>query len=226
MGRCVVSAKCSHSRQRGTLSSHARCTAASFVKIEPGLWEGSHDFCCVLTPPASRFLDVGHWDRTSYKFILIEWRGGRSSSWRYCLQKRMQHLLRACIYSLHGRSVSRVIHMQAGTGQKPGEVVKSSATVCNDSPVTLLLLVNPRCVGEIGIPKIGTICYASPASRHSSDPAERYRESLGEKRRKRHSRPQVLAQRTQPQGTGGQEDQMVRDQGIQMARAGRRLVRQ
>lgn len=44
-----------------------RGTAASSVKIVPGLWEGSHDFCCVLTPPASRFLDVGHCDRTDYK---------------------------------------------------------------------------------------------------------------------------------------------------------------
>lgn len=96
----------------------------------------------------------------------------------------------------------------------------------NSSPIPLLQLVNPRCIGEIGISKISTVCYASPASRHSSDPAERDRDSLGEKRRKRHSRPQVLAQRTQPQGTGGQEDQMVRDQGVQMARAGRRLVRQ
>lgn len=68
--------------------------------------------------------------------------------------------------------------MQAGTGQTDwGEVVKNSAAVCNSSTVQLLLLVNHRCVGEIGIPKIGTICYASPTSRHGSDPGERDRES-------------------------------------------------
>lgn len=60
MGRFVLSALNAHTA--GSVEPSAlmlRGTAESFVKIVPSLWEGSHDFCCVLTPPASRSLDVG-----------------------------------------------------------------------------------------------------------------------------------------------------------------------
>lgn len=72
---------------------------------------------------------------------------------------------------------------------------------------------------------MGTDCYAC---RHSSDPAERDRESLGEKREKKAQPPTGAGPKDPATGDRGpgRGDQMVRDQGVQMGRAGRRLVRQ
>lgn len=60
------------------------------------------------------------------------------------------------------------------------------------------LLVNPERDGEMSSPKTVTTCYASPPTRHGSDPGVWGRE------KEKAQPPTGAGPKTQPQGTGGQ----------------------
>lgn len=129
-----------------------------------------------------------------------------------------------CPELLTCRQVGRYRPEAVGGG---GEVVKSSATVCTGFPVALVLLVNTRCVGEIRYLQDG-----HSLLRLASEPAQfrsgrEGRTEFGWEKKKKGT----AAHRCWPKGPshrdrGPGRDLMVRDQGVQMGMAGRRLVRQ